>query len=50
MASTNGVIFSESMADIIANPVNICFGSVPPKSTAPTACLIIERNAITSNQ
>jgi hypothetical protein len=26
MASTNGVIFPESMADFLANPVNICFG------------------------
>jgi hypothetical protein len=27
MASTNIVIFPESIADIIANPVDICFGS-----------------------
>jgi hypothetical protein len=50
MASTNGVIFMESMADILANPVDICFDSMPEKSTAPTACLVIESNAITSNQ
>jgi hypothetical protein len=50
MASTNDVIFPESMADIIANPVDICFGSMPAKSTAPTACLVIESNAVTSNQ
>jgi hypothetical protein len=29
MASTNDVIFPESMADILTNPVNICFGSLP---------------------
>jgi hypothetical protein len=50
MASTNDVIFPESMADIIANPVDICFGSMPAKSTAPAACLVIESNAVTSNQ
>jgi hypothetical protein len=50
MASTNDVIFPESMADIIANPVDICFGSMPAKSTALAACLVIEGNAVTSNQ
>jgi hypothetical protein len=50
MASTNGVIFSESMADILDNPVDICFGSMPAKSTAPATCLVIESNAVTSNQ
>jgi hypothetical protein len=50
MAPTNGVIFPESMADIITNPVDICFGSMPAKSTAPTACLVIESNVVTSNQ
>jgi hypothetical protein len=34
MASTNDVIFSESLADIIANPVDICFGSIPATSSA----------------
>jgi hypothetical protein len=48
MASTNDVIFMERMADILANPVDICFDSMPEKSTAPTACLVID--AITSNQ
>jgi hypothetical protein len=28
MAPTNGVIFPESMANILANPVDICFGSM----------------------
>jgi hypothetical protein len=28
MASTNGVVFPESMSDILANPVDICFGSI----------------------
>jgi hypothetical protein len=32
MASTNGVIFPESMEDILANPVDICFGSMPATS------------------
>jgi hypothetical protein len=50
MASTNDVIFSESMTDILANPVDICFGSMPAKSTAPAACLVIESNTVTSNQ
>jgi hypothetical protein len=50
MASTNGIIFSESMEDILANPVDICFGSMPVTSTAPAACLIIETNAVTTNQ
>jgi hypothetical protein len=50
MASTNGVIFPESMADILANPVDICFGSMSVTSTAPAACLAIEGNAVTTNQ
>jgi hypothetical protein len=50
MASTNGVIFPESMEDILANPVDICFGSMPTKSTAPDRCLVIEGNAVTANQ
>jgi hypothetical protein len=47
MASTNGVIFPESMADFHANPVDIRFGSMPAESTAPSACLVIEGNAVT---
>jgi hypothetical protein len=50
MASINGVIFSESMADFLANPVDICFGSMPETSTAPAACLVIEDNAVTTNK
>jgi hypothetical protein len=50
MASTNDVIFPESMADILANPVDICFSFMLAKSTAPAACLVIESNAVTSNQ
>jgi hypothetical protein len=50
MTSTNGVIFTESMADILANPVDICFGSMPAKSTTPAACLVIEGNAVTTDQ
>jgi hypothetical protein len=42
MASTNGVIFPESMADILANPVDIFFGSMLVTSTAPATCLVIE--------
>jgi hypothetical protein len=38
------------MADILTNPVDICFGSMPVESTAPAACLVIEGNAVTSNQ
>jgi hypothetical protein len=50
MASTNGVIFPESMADILANLVDICFGSMPVKPTTLVACLVIEGNAVTSSQ
>jgi hypothetical protein len=50
MASTNGVIFPESMTDILANPVGICFGSMPATSTAQAACFVIEGNAVTTNQ
>jgi hypothetical protein len=50
MASTNGVIFPESMADFLTNPVDICFGSMPVTSTTPTACLVIESNSVTADQ
>jgi hypothetical protein len=50
MASTNGVIFLDSMADILANPVDIYFGSMPAASTAPAAYLDIEGNAVTTDQ
>jgi hypothetical protein len=38
------------MADILANPVDICFGSMPARSTTPAACLVIEGNAVTHDQ
>jgi hypothetical protein len=41
MASTNGTIFPESMEDILANPVNIYFGSMPANSITLAACLVI---------
>jgi hypothetical protein len=50
MASTNGVTFPESMTDFLANPVDICFGSMPATSTAPAAYLVIEGNAVSINQ
>jgi hypothetical protein len=50
MASTNDVIFPESMADILANPNDICFGSMPATSTAPAAYVVIKGNAVTTNQ
>jgi hypothetical protein len=50
MASTNDIIFLESMADFLANPVDICFGSMLTTSTAPVACLVIEGNAVTTDQ
>jgi hypothetical protein len=50
MASTNGVIFPESIADIHANPVDIFFGSMLATSTTPAVCLVIEGNAVTTNQ
>jgi hypothetical protein len=48
MASTNNVVFPKSMADILANPVDIRFGSMPVTSTTPAACFIIESNAVTT--
>jgi hypothetical protein len=50
MALINGVIFPESMADFLSNPVDIRFGSMPAKSTAPAACLVIEGNEVTTDQ
>jgi hypothetical protein len=50
MASTNDVIFPESMADFLANPVDIYFGSMPATSTTRAACLVIEGNTVTTNQ
>jgi hypothetical protein len=50
MAATNGVIFLESMADILANPVDIFFGSMPVTSTTPTACFVIESSVVTADQ
>jgi hypothetical protein len=38
------------MAKFLVNPVDICFGSMPVASTAPAACLVIEGNAVTTNQ
>jgi hypothetical protein len=38
------------MADILTNPVDICFCFMPAESTALAACLVIESTAITSNQ
>jgi hypothetical protein len=50
MASTNGVILLESMADFLVNFVDIRFGSKPVESIAPAACLIIEGNMVTTDQ
>jgi hypothetical protein len=50
LASSKGIIFPESMADILANPIDICFSSMPVESTTPAASLVIEGNAVTSNQ
>jgi hypothetical protein len=50
MASTSDVIFPESMADILANPVDIYFGSMSAASTASAACLVIEGKAVTADQ
>jgi hypothetical protein len=50
MALTNDVIFPESMPDILTNPVDICFTSMPATSTAPAACLVIKGSAVTTNQ
>jgi hypothetical protein len=37
MATQSGVVFPASMADILANPVEICFGSFTVTSTALAA-------------
>jgi hypothetical protein len=50
MASTNGIIFPESVADFLTNPVDICFGSTPATSTTPADCLVIEGNMVTTNR
>jgi hypothetical protein len=50
MASTNGIVFLESMANFLANPVDICFGSMSAAFTASAACLVIEGNAVTTHQ
>jgi hypothetical protein len=50
MALTNDIIFLESMADILANPVDIFFDSMSATSTAPATCLVIEGNTVTTNQ
>jgi hypothetical protein len=42
--------FPESMASFLANPVDICFGSMQATSIAPAAYLVIEGNAVTSDQ
>jgi hypothetical protein len=38
------------MVDFLTNPVDICFGSMPTKSIAPAAYLVIESIAATSCQ
>jgi hypothetical protein len=38
------------MADFLANHVDIYFGSMPATSTTPAACLVIEGNAVSTNQ
>jgi hypothetical protein len=35
--------------NILTNHVDICFGSMPAKSTTPAACLVIEGNAVTTD-
>jgi hypothetical protein len=50
MASTNDVIFPESMEDFLANPVDIRFGSMLAKSIAPATCRVIEGNTVTTDQ
>jgi hypothetical protein len=47
MASTNNVIFPESMEDLLANPVDIRFGSMPTEYTVPASCLVIKGNTVT---
>jgi hypothetical protein len=49
MALSSRVIFPESMADFLANLVDICFGSMSAESTIPAACLVIETSAVTTN-
>jgi hypothetical protein len=49
MDTPNDAIFPESMADFLANPVDICFGSMLVESTVPATCLVIESTAIIDN-
>jgi hypothetical protein len=50
MASTNSVIFPESMEHFLANPVDVLFGSMPAASTIPSVCLIVKGNTVTTHQ
>jgi hypothetical protein len=50
MASSRDVIFPANLADYLANPVDIFFGSMPTESTTSAACLVIENAATTSFQ
>jgi hypothetical protein len=42
--------FDQWRQDILANPVDISFGSMPETSTAPAACLVIKGNAVITDQ
>jgi hypothetical protein len=48
MTSSRGVIFPTSMADFLANPVDIYFGFTPQETTIPAACLVTDSVAATS--
>jgi hypothetical protein len=50
MAYSRGIIFPTSMEDFLANPIDICFGSMPLESTAPAACPVIVNTPATSFQ
>jgi hypothetical protein len=52
MAARSGVVFSASMVDILANPVEICFGSFTATSTVlatATSLTTIVKVLVTSN-
>jgi hypothetical protein len=52
MAARSGVVFSASMVDILANPVEICFGSFTATSTvlaAATSLTTFVKVLVTTN-
>ena len=47
MASSRGVVFPATRTDFLANPVDICFGSMLTRSTAPVTGPAVVDNTMT---